>query len=117
MVSNKSTSTFEYSPLNQIPLIEKHSSRQLNNRQKQFKKHIDLESPEVDHAGSYIDLDSEGSILGVQKIAWPFIITGAWCIISSAGFAILGNHDWLISIPPFLLISVQLVLASPDPYS
>jgi hypothetical protein len=47
----------------------------------------------VDHAGNYIDLDSEGSILGVQKIAWPFIITGAWCIISSAGFAILGNLD------------------------
>ena len=27
---------------------------------------------------------------GVRKIAWPFIITGIWCIVFSLGYAILG---------------------------
>jgi hypothetical protein len=29
-------------------------------------------------------------LLGVRKIAWPFIITGIWCMVFSCGFAILG---------------------------
>ncbi len=44
----------------------------------------------VDHEGNAIDIDSLETLLGVEKITWPFIITGAWCIISSTGFAILG---------------------------
>ena len=27
---------------------------------------------------------------GVPKIAWPFVITGIWCITFSCGYAILG---------------------------
>ena len=33
----------------------------------------------------------EDQILGVSKIAWPFLITGAWCIVFSSGYAILGK--------------------------
>ncbi len=29
--------------------------------------------------------------LGVAKIAWPFMITGVWCIVFSFGYAILGK--------------------------
>ena len=28
---------------------------------------------------------------GVRKIAWPFIITGVWCMVCSLGYAILGK--------------------------
>merc|ERR1719266_2410779 len=28
-------------------------------------------------------------LMGVPKIAWPFIISGAWCMVFSSGFAIL----------------------------
>ena len=36
-------------------------------------------------------LDDDDTALGVQKIAWPFIISGAWCVITSSGYAILGT--------------------------
>ena len=33
---------------------------------------------------------------GVSRIAWPFIISGSWCIIFSFGYAILGIKKYLI---------------------
>ncbi len=36
------------------------------------------ESPEVEY------------LLGIDKIAWPFVITGIWCVLFSLGYVILG---------------------------
>ena len=33
---------------------------------------------------------------GVSRIAWPFIISGSWCIIFSFGYAILGIKKYFI---------------------
>ena len=30
-------------------------------------------------------------LYGVAKIAWPFIISGTWCMVFSCGFVILGK--------------------------
>ena len=32
------------------------------------------------------------SLWGVQKIAWPFLITGVWSIVCSFGYIVLGKH-------------------------
>jgi hypothetical protein len=45
----------------------------------------------VDAQSHFIDVDKLETALGVQKIAWPFIISGAWCVITSSGYAILGK--------------------------
>ena len=31
-------------------------------------------------------------LLGVPGIAWPFLISGAWCIASSLGFLVLSKY-------------------------
>ena len=30
-------------------------------------------------------------LFGIDKIAWPFFISGAWIMVFSLGYAILGN--------------------------
>ena len=30
-------------------------------------------------------------LMGMDKIAWPFILSGAWCVFFSLGYAILGK--------------------------
>jgi hypothetical protein len=32
------------------------------------------------------------TLLGIDKIAWPFIITGVWCVFFSFGYIILGER-------------------------
>ena len=54
----------------------------------------------ADHQGANVlDLESLETSLGVAKIAWPFIITGLWCIISSSGYLILGTWNSFQSFP------------------
>ena len=38
-----------------------------------------------------VNVASDELLWGVAKIAWPFLISGAWCICSSLGFAILSE--------------------------
>lgn len=45
-------------------------------------------------------------LLGVRKIAWPFIISGVWCMVFSCGYAILGKYTanaWFLQILKTLL--------------
>ena len=40
-----------------------------------------------------IETSSHNALLGgVPKIAWPFIISGAWCMVFCTGFAILSMY-------------------------
>ena len=40
-----------------------------------------------------IETSSHNALLGgVPKIAWPFIISGAWCMVFCSGFAILSMY-------------------------
>ena len=40
-----------------------------------------------------IATSSHNALLGgVPKIAWPFIISGAWCMVFCSGFAILSMY-------------------------
>ena len=45
-----------------------------------------------------IETSSHNALLGgVPKIAWPFIISGAWCIVFCSGFAILSMYlTWVV---------------------
>lgn len=36
-------------------------------------------------------LDDHDLLFGIEKIAWPFIISGAWCVFFSLGYGILGK--------------------------
>ena len=43
---------------------------------------------------SFINIHPAGNegdfILGVDKIAWPYILSGLWCAFFSLGYALLG---------------------------
>ena len=47
-----------------------------------------------------IATSSHNALLGgVPKIAWPFIISGAWCIVFCSGFAILSMYlTWILKV-------------------
>jgi len=38
---------------------------------------------------------------GVQSIAWPFIISGSWCVLVSVGFLLLSQAGGLVTMPQF----------------
>ena len=38
---------------------------------------------------------------GIQSIAWPFVISGSWCVLVSIGFFILSLASSLVSMPQF----------------
>ena len=46
-------------------------------------------------AVDFADSEHNVPLLGVPKLAWPFIISGAWCMVFSSGYAILGESDYL----------------------
>ncbi len=37
-------------------------------------------------------LGGDGLILGIDKIAWPYILSGLWCAFFSFGFLALGKN-------------------------
>ena len=43
----------------------------------------------------FADSEHNVPLLGVPKLAWPFIISGTWCMVFSCGYAILGEEDFL----------------------
>ena len=40
-------------------------------------------------------------VYGIQSIAWPFVISGCWCVLVSIGFFILSRATSLVSMPQF----------------
>ena len=52
------------------------------------------------------DDDDDGAI---QTIAWPFIITGGWCMIFSFGFLILAKLPYKVYMRPLYLLYYQLL--------
>ena len=38
---------------------------------------------------------------GIQSIAWPFVISGSWCVLVSVGFFVLSRASSLVSMPQF----------------
>merc|ERR1711974_327785 len=38
---------------------------------------------------------------GIQSIAWPFVISGSWCVLVSVGFFVLSRASILVSMPQF----------------
>ena len=36
-------------------------------------------------------LEDHDLLMGIDKIAWPFILSGAWCVFFGLGYAILGK--------------------------
>ena len=38
---------------------------------------------------------------GIQSIAWPFVISGSWCVLVSIGFFVLSRASSLVSMPQF----------------
>ena len=37
--------------------------------------------------------DENDLLMGIDRIAWPFIISGTWCVFFSLGYAVLGIEN------------------------
>ena len=48
-----------------------------------------------DFVTSFKFSENNDLLMGIDRIAWPFIISGAWCIFFSFGYAMLGNRKYL----------------------
>ena len=46
---------------------------------------------ELEKSAEDLKVVNDELLWGMAKIAWPFVISGAWCICSSLGFAILSE--------------------------
>ena len=40
-------------------------------------------------------------VYGIQSIAWPFVISGSWCVLVSVGFFVLSRATGCVSMPQF----------------
>ena len=40
-------------------------------------------------------------VYGIQSIAWPFVISGSWCVLVSVGFFVLSRATGFVSMPQF----------------
>ena len=47
------------------------------------------------------EMDVIPMVHGIQSIAWPFVISGCWCVLVSIGFFILSRASTLVSMPQF----------------
>ena len=59
----------------------------------------------------FADSEHNVPLLGVPKLAWPFIISGTWCMVFSCGYAILGEEDFLFlwKVHIFFLYSMSFL--------
>ncbi|TRY63094.1 hypothetical protein TCAL_00469 [Tigriopus californicus] len=68
------------------PFLPSEASALKNKDQVCFGNGTNVEDPLLT-----VDLQDEDAYLwGIQKIAWPFIISGIWCCVFSLGYLILG---------------------------